>query len=198
MAYDAASEKRKLAFADSLKRMMEKKPLSKITINDLAKDSGNNRNTFYYHFQTIYDLLKWMLKRETVEVLKGFDLMVNAEDTVSFVISYVETNRHLLRCAYDTIGREGMRQFFYEDFISMISGLIDRAEVELQLSVDPSFKRFMADFYTAAMANMLIDLFQQDVPYERETIVHDSILLIRASISGTLQGWNEERSAANQ
>ena len=50
--------KRKKTLAVSLKRFMEKKPLSKITVSEIIADCGVNRKTFYYHFEDIYALLK--------------------------------------------------------------------------------------------------------------------------------------------
>ena len=41
----------------SLKRMMLKKPLDKITIRDITEDCGVSRMAFYYHFKDIYDLV---------------------------------------------------------------------------------------------------------------------------------------------
>ena len=43
----------KLALEESLKRLLLKKPLDKITINDLTTDCGISRMTFYYHFKDI-------------------------------------------------------------------------------------------------------------------------------------------------
>ena len=40
----------KRALEESLKRMLLKKPLDKITIADIAEDCGISRMTFYYHF----------------------------------------------------------------------------------------------------------------------------------------------------
>lgn len=39
----------KLALEESLKHLLLKKPLDKITINDLTTDCGISRMTFYYH-----------------------------------------------------------------------------------------------------------------------------------------------------
>lgn len=50
----------KRALAEALKKMMEKKLLSKITVTDLAEACGINRHTFYYHFRDIYDLVEWI------------------------------------------------------------------------------------------------------------------------------------------
>ena len=49
----------KLALEESLKHLLLKKPLDKLTINDLTTDCGISRMTFYYHFKDIYDLVEW-------------------------------------------------------------------------------------------------------------------------------------------
>ena len=54
------SQTTKRALAQSLKHLMEQKPLEKITVVDISEDCGVNRQTFYYHFQDIYDLIEWI------------------------------------------------------------------------------------------------------------------------------------------
>ena len=53
------SEITKRALEQSLKNLLNVKPLSKITISDIANDCGINRMTFYYHFRDIYDLISF-------------------------------------------------------------------------------------------------------------------------------------------
>ena len=47
----------KAAFASALKKMMAVKPMEKITVKDLVEICGVNRQTFYYHFDDIYNTL---------------------------------------------------------------------------------------------------------------------------------------------
>ena len=49
----------KESFALALKKMMTVKPMEKITVKDLVEICGVNRQTFYYHFDDIYDLLEY-------------------------------------------------------------------------------------------------------------------------------------------
>lgn len=51
----------KKMLSGALKNAMKSKSLSKITVSELIEACGVNRKTFYYHFQDIYDLLKWIL-----------------------------------------------------------------------------------------------------------------------------------------
>ena len=113
MKHEEITLSTKKALAASLKKQMEKKPLKKVTVSDIITDCNVNRKTFYYHFEDIYALLKWMLEQEAVEVVKQFDLLVDYEDAILFVLDYVEVNAHILGCAYDNMGRDEMKRFFY-------------------------------------------------------------------------------------
>ena len=53
------SQVTKRALEQSLKNLLLKKPLTKITVGDITDDCGINRMTFYYHFKDIYDLVEW-------------------------------------------------------------------------------------------------------------------------------------------
>ena len=65
------SQTTKRALEDSLKRMLLKKSLDKITISDIAEDCGINRMTFYYHFKDIYDLVEWSCIEDAARALDG-------------------------------------------------------------------------------------------------------------------------------
>lgn len=60
----------KRAISASLKKLLCEKKLNKITVQDIADDCGINRQTFYYHFQDIYDLVEWTCIEDTEKVLK--------------------------------------------------------------------------------------------------------------------------------
>ena len=111
MTHDENTLITKKRLAASLKKFMLLKRLNKISVTEIVKDCNLNRKTFYYHFDDIYDLLKWILEQEAVEVVKSFDLIVDYKEAILFVIDYVEENSHILVCAYDSLGREEMRKF---------------------------------------------------------------------------------------
>ena len=62
----AGSDVTKKALAESIKKLMKKRPLRKISIKDIADGCGMNRQSFYYHFNYKYDLLKWINYTEFV------------------------------------------------------------------------------------------------------------------------------------
>ena len=45
---------------DTFWELLEEKPYNKITVQDIVDRCHVNRNTFYYHFQDIRDLVEWI------------------------------------------------------------------------------------------------------------------------------------------
>ncbi len=46
----------------ALKATLKDKPLSKITIGEISAAAGVSRQTFYYHFDNIFEIYKWALR----------------------------------------------------------------------------------------------------------------------------------------
>ena len=82
----------KKLFAEALKQIVVQKSFSKVTVSELIRVCNVNRKTFYYHFTDVYDLLKWTLEQEAIDVVKNFDLIIDYEEAILFVMDYIEKN----------------------------------------------------------------------------------------------------------
>ena len=60
----------KRALSQSLKKLLANKPLDKITVTDIVEDCGVNRQTFYYHFQDMADLVEWTCLEDADKALQ--------------------------------------------------------------------------------------------------------------------------------
>lgn len=179
----------KRTLANSLKKHMKKKSLSKITISDIVKDCDVNRKTFYYHFIGIEELFKWMLEEEAVHVVKGIDIRKDYKKAILFVMDYIENNHDILGCAYDSIGREGLKDFFYDDFYEIVSTLVKSAEDEMELVLDEDFRDFLCKMYAGAIANMIIDYFYSKKHVDHEKIAGYITTIISASIYSSIKSY---------
>ena len=187
MRHEVTSANTKRAIAASLKKSMAQKPLSKITVSEIIADCGVNRKTFYYHFEDIYALLKWILEEEAIEVVKSFDLLVEPEEAITFVIDYVNENKFMLCCAYDSMGREEMKRFFYADLIGVTRAIIEKVELELGVSTEDTFKTLLIAFYTEAIVGLLVDYFKDTQKYERSVLIRDVLFILQNSIPNIIK-----------
>ena len=190
MTHEESSLKTKQALCDSLKKFMNQKPFSKITVSELIKDCHVNRKTFYYHFEDIYGLLQWMLEQEAFEVVRQFDLLTDYREAFNFVLDYVEKNAHVLSCIYDSVGRDELKRFFYQDFIGIIEKTVRESETRLNVTIPDDFRNFLSDFYTEAMAGLLINLFQNPEACNRARMFDYFSVILTTSLPSILLAKN--------
>lgn len=159
------STKKELAAA--LKKLMAVKPINKITVRELVTECGINRNSFYYHFEDIYALFKWMVEAEAVEIVQQYELMMDYHEVINFVLDYVESNQYLLKNAYSAVGQAGLKRFLYLDFISCLGTLIDQGARKQGVTLDADYKSFLCAFY----AGTLLDYIMHPQKRSREKVV---------------------------
>ena len=66
-------------------KILEEKSLDKITVKDICERSEINRNTFYYYFDNVYDVLYSIFEIEKKQMLE------DVEESDSFLEEYKKT-----------------------------------------------------------------------------------------------------------
>ncbi len=187
MQYRVTTMNTRKTLSASLKKLMEKKPLSKITVTDIVADCGVNRKTFYYHFANVPDLLKWTLEQEAVDVVKQFDLLEEFESAMRFVLKYIRENSHIINCAYDSIGRDELKRFLNHDFMSVMMELIEKIERAENFHTAPEYSQFVCNFFTEGLAGALVDLLKSKNTGNDEQRIAYISQIIRTSIPAALK-----------
>lgn len=183
MKHSITTYNTKRTIAESLKDIMRTKPFSKITVSEIIVDCGINRKTFYYHFDDIYALLKWIFDDEAINVVKHIDLLTNYEDAIRFAMDYIEKNDYIISCVYDSIGRDEMKRLFYTDFMSAVTSVINAAEQQMQSQIDSDFKEYVAKFYTEALSGMIIEWAKEKDKRDKEKTIKYLTTIIETTLS---------------
>lgn len=193
MRYEEISHQTKLMLADSLKKAMRSKPVSKVTISEIIADCNVNRKTFYYHFEDIYALLKWILEEEAIEIVKSLDMVVDYEEAVMFALDYIDRNHSFLENVYKSLGRDHLKRFFYTDLIGIIRGIVDKTEQMEGLNVEKDFKAFLAATFTEAVAGMLMELITTRETADRNKVVEYTSIIMKSSITSSLKAISQQK-----
>lgn len=191
MTNEEMTMRTKQSLAEALKNALKKKKLSKITVSELIAACNINRKTFYYHFQDIYELLVWMLEQEAIEIVKNFDLVVDTEEAVGFVMDYAEKNDYIIIEAFDTIGYKYIKEFFYVDFFPIFRAAIQGGEEELNVHLDPGFREFLIEFYTDAAVGLLIEWAKNRMHQDKKTVLENLSLIYKVTIPAILEAKRE-------
>ena len=133
--------------AEALKNMMAEVPLDSISVTTLTKKCRVNRQTFYYHFHDIYDLLTLVFLNEEIPHIE------NAKDTkelLKFIFTYYSKNKAFIDATLNSAGKELFEEFIhnicYKSFLRFIAAIPDAKK--LHLNDRKSIARFYAEAYS--------------------------------------------------
>ena len=101
----------KEALANALRQMMTIKPIAKITVKDLVEICGVNRQTFYYHFDDVYDLLEWVFEEDANRVLPHEVVYEHWLEDVMIFMDYLRENSAFTLNVYNSDSRLYMLQY---------------------------------------------------------------------------------------
>ena len=160
----------KVELANAFKELSKKKPMNKITVNDLIKYCQLNRNTFYYHFEDIHDLINWMFNEEVKKIIDNFDKS-NYENFLNSVLDYIEENKHILNSAYNSFGREQLKKILKIHFYTTFDGIITNHIKSRNLTIDEDFKQFLIDFYSAGIGELIVNYCKEGQCIDRKKLI---------------------------
>ena len=115
----------KNALATALKKLLSKKELSKITISNITEECGINRQTFYYHFKDIYDLLEWIFTNEVIEEIDN-EIEENWQQKFIYIFEYVIQNKEFIKNVYSSGSKEYFLKFAYKQTNLLIINFIEK------------------------------------------------------------------------
>ena len=180
--------------SDTFSELVKTQDVDKITVTMLIGECHISRQTFYYHFQDIYGLLKWVIEQEAIEVVKNFDFIADTEKALRFIMDYVDKNDYIVNSVIDSMGYKELREFLYQDLFSVIYEVVEQGEREIGVSTDPQFKRFMTEFYTDASVGMIVEWARNRMNQDKETVLRNLLFIYKVSISSLLSGKVDEKN----
>ncbi len=168
----------KRMFADKLKELLRTKPLNKIKATEIIRLCGVNHKTFYYHFNDIFDLVHWMLEQETVGIISQYDVVLDFDDVVLYMLRYVRENNHLLNILYDDIGTTHMKQIFYQDIYHVAEQRVNAKIEEGGFCISDRCRGFICRTLTELISGILTDLLKEkDSPDDEELLSYIHLLI---------------------
>jgi len=142
----------KRALEASLKKLLLKKPLDKITISDIADDCGMNRMTFYYHFQDIYDLIAWSFDEDAEKILAGKKSYETWQEGYLAIFLSILENKPLIMNVYRSVSRDQLEQFLFKVSYRLLRNVVEEEDKERVVSEED--KDFIANFYKAPWSQL--------------------------------------------
>ncbi|OBY77877.1 dihydroxyacetone kinase transcriptional activator DhaS [Paenibacillus sp. KS1] len=156
--------------------MLGTKTLDKITVKDLVEACKLNRQTFYYHFQDIYDLLGWIYKTEALGAIQNNKSYANWQQGLFIILEFVESNKALCMNTCRSLGKEHLEMFLNQVLFELLNNVIN--EVSDSRVISEKDRTFIVQFYSHAFAGTLLDWIEDGMKTPYEVIVNHIVRLM--------------------
>ena len=106
----------KAALEASLKKLLLKKPLDKITINDLTTDCGISRMAFY--------LVEWSCLEDATQALQGKKTYETWQEGLQQIFEAVLENKPFIMNVYHSVSREQIETYLFHLTHDLLYGVV--------------------------------------------------------------------------
>ena len=181
----------KRALEQSLKNLLQQKPLSKITISDITEDCGISRMTFYYHFKDIYDLVEWACAEDAARALQNKRTYDTWQQGFVQIFHAVRENKVFVMNVYRCVNREQVEKYLVPLTDQLIMGVI--TERAAGMTVREADQQFIAQVYSYAFVGIMLDWIRDDMRADPEELVNRLAMVIRGDITQALERFRTDR-----
>ena len=153
------------AIKKSFMKLLNQKPINKITVKEIVEDCGINRNSFYYHFDDIPSLMEEIFNDQVDEFvgrdIKSENIYDNLMDAIRFSLEnrtamlhiFNSPNRQLFDRYINRVANRTATRFFYK--------MTDEAE---KISEDD--KEALVMYYTSLLIGFVFEWISAGMNYD--------------------------------
>lgn len=180
----------KQAMYHALKKLITTKSINKITIKDITDTCGLNRQTFYYHFKDIYDLLEWSFQEE----FRFIDSYLQKpeytwEEIFAGSVKYISQNKYICQCIVCGLARDQLILSLHNSIYEIVRKIILHSLPQNQ--IPEKYLDFTARFYTYALSNYLFDWVNNGMLETPEEVIDNFIFVVNHSLNGKTEANQE-------
>ena len=161
-------------------RLLNIKPLEKITITEIIKKTHISRNTFYYYFDDIFDLVKQVFEYAADNFIEESSEEDTLAEKLEFLYIELKKNRTALRHIYTTdhhllVGRyiqDVLDKIFFDFFKNAYQG-VDANDEQIQ---------FISRYHRYAVQGFITNWLANDNNEDLEKLLMQGASLSEAAI----------------
>ena len=169
------------AIIETLNEMLKVHTIDKITVKDLTEACGISRNTFYYHFHDIYDVLTKYFVEQTEAILNAHDYEESWENIFFDELRFFYENKTAINHIYKSVDRETLDRFVDTVVYDFVRGIV--AEESGDNKYRDRTLSLAADFYKNALQGAVISWIDSDMKESPEELAH----LFNSVFDGTIK-----------
>ena len=164
----------KAAICRSASELLTKKRTKKLTVKDIVEECGITRQTIYYHFQDIPDLICYIMEQGSKELLENCLAQPTLEDKIRYLLSVALNVRPLIQRTISTSYQSELEPLLLEQFYSFFDQLTNESASSSLVSdsLTASQRKLLLRYHSLAFLG-LVRTWSKDDSAHMDEIVHD-------------------------
>lgn len=138
---------------EQLSKLAEKKSLDKITVKELVGACNISRQTFYYYYRDILDVIEDSIRVSLNQCVRKCAMMDDEYECIHEFVSEIADHMPLIAHLLDSKLRAEVEDMFFHGIREMISRMVeDKDEIEMKHEE----RQFLIDFFSCAVTGIII------------------------------------------
>lgn len=152
----------KSMIADTLNQLLCQKSLDKITVKELVEACHISRQTFYYHFQDIMEVIEWYQHKMLEQSIAASLAAPNGRDAIKGVVQEAFRHKALICQLMASQRRAQIEQLFLRTIRTYLEEMLRQKAPELPLS--PADVETVLQFYSGGIVWLMLSSLEQKEP----------------------------------
>lgn len=176
--------------ADVLREMLNETKLENITVKALCERAQISRQTFYYHFHDIYDVVEWIFLSEAETILAAFDTFDDWQYVYMLIMKWLENHKTLVLNCYRSVQREYIETFIDRILYRYIFHMVNAEAKDARIS--ESQKAFIARFFTLALTGISLDWIGRGMKDDPNELVGQVYILLEGDFHKAIHNFERQ------
>ena len=142
--------------SDAFIDLTKEKYIDKITVKDIVEKCNITRQTFYYHFQDIMDVIEWSMQQRMEEILSKSLKVTSMQEAVRILVSSVDEHPEIIIKLMNSQKREQTERLLINTIRSYMQEMIDKKE--LFMDMKRSDLKMAIKFFSYAIVGILLEI----------------------------------------
>lgn len=163
----------KALIADAYVTLTAQKPIDKITVKDVVEACGITRQTFYYHYQDLLEVIEWIVSRGIDDLIARTIEAKTQREAIRVIVSSCEERPEFLDCLLKSRRREEAERIIFSGIRRYFMEVLRRSPVAPRIRYASDLETALT-FYSCAITGVLMEnTFQRHLDPE---ILTDQLL----------------------
>lgn len=175
----------KKAFID----LIDEQQLSKITIKDIVEKCGVNRNTFYYHYQDLPDLIEDIVKEEAESIIEKYPSVTSIVECFDALVEFASHRKRAIMHIYRSVNREAFENALIKISEHFICDYVNATLAEM--SISEADKKAIISYYKCVCFGLVMEWLNSGMNDEFSREIRRIFMIKKdfaREVAGFLQG----------